>query len=96
MSGLYLLLYDYGPDYLQRRDAFREEHLALIRAAHARGDLTMAGAYDDPTDGYDGGVMVFRTSDPAVVQRFAEDDPYVKNSLVTRFRVRRWNTVVGA
>jgi uncharacterized protein len=27
--------------------------------------------------------------------RFARADPYVKNGLVTRWRVRPWTTVVG-
>jgi len=34
----YLLLYDVVPDYAARRAEFRAEHLALARAAHARGE----------------------------------------------------------
>jgi uncharacterized protein YciI len=49
-----------------------------------------------PADGaFDGAVLVFRTNDPAVVQRFVDADPYVRNGVVTRSRIRRWNTVVG-
>lgn len=96
MSSWYLLLYDVVPDYVERRAPLREEHLRLAHEAHARGELVLAGAHLDPTDeSFDGAVLVFKTSDPAVVHRFAEADPYVKNGLVTRQRVRRWNVVVG-
>jgi uncharacterized protein YciI len=96
VSAWYLLLYDVVPDYLERRVPLREEHLRLVREAHARGELRMAGAHDDPTDEtFDGAVLVFETSDRALVQRFVDADPYVKNGLVTRSRIRRWNIVIG-
>ena len=40
----YLLFYEAAPDYLERRGAFRAEHLALAWEAQARGDLVLAGA----------------------------------------------------
>jgi len=96
MSTWYLLLYDVVPDYLERRAPLRKEHLRLIYEAHARGELVQGGAYYDPTDdAFDGGVLVFKTSDRAVVQKFADADPYVINGVVTRTRIRRWNVVVG-
>ena len=96
MSDWYLLLYDVVPDYLERRLPLRDEHLRRVREAHARGEIVLAGPHDDPTDGaFDGAVLVFRTSDRAVVQRFVDGDPYVKNGVVTRSRIRRWNVVVG-
>jgi uncharacterized protein len=30
-----------------------------------------------------------------VAERFAADDPYVRNGLVRSWRVREWTTVVG-
>ena len=42
--GYYLLEYALVDDYLARRAAFREAHLALAREAHRRGDLILAGA----------------------------------------------------
>jgi len=97
VSAWYLLLYDVVPDYLERRAPLREEHLRLVREAHARGELPLAGAHDDPTNGtFDGAVLVFKTNEPAVVQRFVDADPYVKHGLVTRSRIRRWNVVIGA
>jgi uncharacterized protein YciI len=88
----YLLLYDVVDDYIERRAPFREAHLARARAAHERGDLVMAGALADPADG---AVLVFKADGPTVAERFAENDPYVQNGLVTRWRVRPWTVVVG-
>jgi len=96
VTSWYLLLYDVVPDYLERRAPLRQEHLQLIYEAHARGEITQAGAWYDPNDDtYDGGVLVFKTDDRAVVKAFAEADPYVKHGVVTRYRIRRWNVVVG-
>jgi uncharacterized protein YciI len=88
----YLLIYDVAPDYLQRRGEFRSEHLKLAWEACSRGELVLGGALDEPADG---AVLLFQGSSPQGAERFAADDPYVKNKLVTRWRVRKWNTVVG-
>lgn len=88
----FLLLYDLAPDYLERRPAFRSEHVDLAREAHARGELLLAGALSDP---FDTAVLLFTGENPEEAERFAVADPYVSNGLVTSWRVRRWNTVVG-
>jgi uncharacterized protein YciI len=88
----YLLLYDVVEDFIERRAAFRDAHLALARAAQTRGELAMAGALWDPVDG---AALLFHTDDRAVAERFAEGDPYVINGLVTRWRLRRWDVVIG-
>ena len=88
----YLLLYDVVPDYVERRAPFRTEHLALAKAAYDRGELVLGGALADPVDG---AVLVFRDDSPATAEAFARADPYVRNGLVTHWRVRAWNTVVG-
>jgi uncharacterized protein YciI len=67
-------------------------HLAHARAAVARGDLVLGGALDKPADG---AVLLFRGASPEAAESFAKGDPYVKNGLVTRWRVREWVTVVG-
>ena len=88
----YLLFYDVVPDYVERRAQWRAEHLALGRAAHARGELVLGGALTEPVDG---AVLLFRADSPAVAEAFAAADPYVKHGLVTSWRVRAWATVVG-
>lgn len=88
----YLLFYDVGGDYVERRARFRAAHLEHARAAVARGELVLGGALADPVDG---AVLLFRGSSPAVAESFARADPYVRNGLVKQWRVRRWTTVVG-
>lgn len=88
----YLLLYDLAPDYMERRPEFRAEHLTLAWESHARGELVLAGALGDPPEG---GVLFFQADSPEVAERFAEADPYVRNGLVTGWRVKPWTTVVG-
>ena len=89
----YLLLYHLADDYLERRGAFRDEHLALAWAAHERGELILGGALTDPVDT---SVLFFAGDSPAVAQRFADSDPYVLNGLIRKWEVRPWITVVGS
>lgn len=88
----YLLFYDVVDDYVTRREALRAAHIGHARAAVARGELVLGGAFADPPDG---AVLLFRGPSPAVAHRFAEHDPYVTNGLVKTWRVREWTTVVG-
>jgi uncharacterized protein YciI len=87
----HVLEYSLADDYLERRAALRDEHLALAREAHERGELLLAGAMPDP---YDRALLVW-TAPREVVERFAREDPYVRNGLVTGWTVRPWNVVIG-
>jgi hypothetical protein len=44
------LIYSLVEDYVERRTDFREESLGLARSAAGRGELLLAGAFDDPAD----------------------------------------------
>ncbi len=88
----YLLFYDVINDYAEKRLAFRAAHLAHARRAVEPGELVLGGALANPLDG---AVLLFRAASPVVAERFATADPYVKNGLVSRWRVREWTTVVG-
>jgi uncharacterized protein len=88
----YLLEYALIDDYLTRRTAFREAHLTLAGEAQRREDLILAGALAEPTDR---AVLVWRTDDRSVIERFADDDPYVQNGLVTSWTIRPWTVVIG-
>ena len=92
MTAHWLLFYDYVPDYRERRGEFRAAHFEHAQAHRDRGELLMAGAFADPADG---AVLAFRTDDRGVVERFAEEDPYNRNGLITGWRVRRWVMVMG-
>ena len=79
-------------DYLERRGAFREQHLSLAWQAVERGELVLGGAFANPVDG---AVLLFQGDSPEAAERFARADPYVANGLVKRWYVREWTTVVG-
>jgi uncharacterized protein YciI len=88
----FALMYDVVDGFAEKRVPHREAHLALVRAAQARGELVMAGALDDPPNG---ALLVFRGDTSAVAERFARADPYVLEGLATRWQVRPWHVVVG-
>ena len=88
----YALFYDAVDDFIARRGAYRQEHLNLAREAHARGELLLAGALSDPTDA---ALLVFQGESPAAAEAFARQDPYVRNGLIKKWRVRGWTVVVG-
>ena len=88
----FLLFYDLADDYLERRGEFRDAHLKLAWEARERGEIVIAGALADPADC---AVLMFQGDSPEVAVRFAKADPYVVHGLVSSFRVRQWNTVVG-
>jgi uncharacterized protein YciI len=89
----YLLFYEFVTDYLDRRSAFRNEHLQQAWESQQRGELILAGAFADPVDG---ATLLFQCDSTVVPETFARHDPYVQNGLVTRWYIRQWTTVVGA
>lgn len=88
----YMLFYDYVDDYLERREAFREAHLAEANQARQRGELKMAGAFADRPYG---AALIFDVDDIGVIERFVDGDPYVQNGVVTNWTIRPWNVVIG-
>lgn len=88
----YLLFYEAGSDYAERRKPFRGAHLEHARGAAARGELVLGGAFANPIDG---AVILFRGDSPAAAEQFAKRDPYVTNGIVKKWYVREWTTVVG-
>lgn len=88
----YLLFYEAADDYVARRSPHRAQHLGKAWKASERGDLVLAGALADPTDG---AVLLFRGESPSVAEDFARTDPYVTSGAVKRWYVREWTTVAG-
>ena len=89
----FILFYEFVENIVERRAPYRAEHLALAREWVAHGRLLLGGAFADPADG---AALVFAAEDPAQVEQFVAADPYVKNGLVTTWRIRPWTVVVGA
>lgn len=88
----YALIYETVDDYVARRTQFRELHLRAAQAAHERGEIVLAGAFDDPVDR---ALLVFRVDNKTKAEDFARKDPYVVNGLVKKWEVRTWKVVVG-
>ena len=89
----FALVYDVVSNFVERRAPLRDVHLHLVREANARGVLLFAGPLGDPPDG---ALLVFRAETAMVAEDFARADPYVLEGLVTGWRVRPWNVVIGA
>jgi uncharacterized protein YciI len=88
----FVLFYETADNYVERRAPYRTQHLELARAAHARGELLLAGALDNPPDR---AVLVFRAPEKSTVEEFARRDPYVINGAVRRWEIRPWTVVIG-
>lgn len=89
----HLLLYDLVDDYLERRPAYRPEHLELAARERDAGHLVLAGAFGDPPTG---AALVFRDVDAEHVREFAQADPYVKAGLIRSWRVEPYAVVITA
>src|SRR4051794_21019963 len=103
-----LLFYDYVENIVERRAPHREEHLTYARRFKEDGQIVMAGAPGDPPPNagfvFRGGgatgdpphsaVFVFRGGDATEVEAYAREDPYVREGLVTAWRVEPWNVVL--
>jgi uncharacterized protein YciI len=85
----HILFYAYVDDVLERRGPYREAHLARIRAARDRGEVTLAGALGDPPHG---AAIVFQVG-PEHIEAFAREDPYVQAGLVADWRIEPWRQV---
>ena len=88
----FALFYDVVDNFTDKRMPFREPHLKLVKEAHERGEIVMAGGLGDPLEQ---AMIVFRVADASTPENFARADPYVKQGLVKSWRVKPWNVVVG-
>jgi uncharacterized protein YciI len=89
----FILFYDYVPDYLEKRAAYRAAHFAHARPAQARGELFLGGACTD--DGPPMAVIVFTVVNRQIVEDFARADPYVIHGVARSWHIREWTTVIG-
>ena len=59
----------------------------MVKDAHQRGDVVMAGALGDPPEQ---AMIIFRVADMATVENFARTDAYVLNGVVKEWAVKPW------
>jgi len=88
----FVLFYTYGPDYLTAREPYRAEHLALLKAAHERGELVLAGALNSPPDG---AAIIFRGDTTKAAEEVVKSDPYVKHGVVKKWEIQPYQVVIG-
>jgi uncharacterized protein YciI len=86
----FALFYDTVDQFAERRQPYRQAHLAQIDTAYTEGRLILAGALKPS-----GALLIFRAKDAAEVEAFVRSDPYVTNGLVTGWRIQEWSVVVG-
>jgi uncharacterized protein YciI len=89
----FLLFYEKAPDHAEREAPLQAAHLAHVLAAVSRGELMLGGPLADPLDGSQ--ALLFRADSATTAESFATADPYVVHGIVSRWRVRPWQTVVG-
>ncbi len=87
----FAVLVDAVPNFVERRQPYRQEHLERLRRLKEEGKLLMAGAWADTVDG---ALLVFKAEDAAEVKRLIEDDVYHRNGLWTAYRVREWGLAI--
>lgn len=88
----YILRYLLVDDYLERRPKYREDHLTLATELHKKGELIFGGALSDPADE---ALLIFKVAEKSIIEDFVSKDPYIKNGLVLKWEIRKWNVVIG-
>jgi uncharacterized protein YciI len=88
----FILFYDYTDDYMERRGEFRDAHVKLAKASMDKDEFFLGGAYNNPADG---ALLIFKANSIDVIEEFVQNDPYVQNGLVTSWKIKEWNSVVG-
>jgi uncharacterized protein len=83
------LTYSYVEGMGERREPYRDEHLALAGRYRDEGRLLIVGALGDPPGG---ALLVF--ADPASAAEFAAADPYRAAGLITGHEIQLWNVVM--
>ena len=91
-KDMYLLFYKVGEDYVEKRAAYRKEHLDLAHEFAEKGHLLMGGALANPVDG---AVLVFQVPQKEIIEEFVQKDPYVKNGLISSWEIRPYKVVAG-
>jgi uncharacterized protein YciI len=89
----WMLTYELVEDHAERLEALQPEHLAIAAAAHGRDELLFAGFAGEPVSR---AFQVFQCDELATVQAFVTEDPYVRDGLVTSWRIDPWHVVIGA
>lgn len=83
------LTYSYVEGMAERREPYRDDHLALAGRFRDEGRLLIVGALGDPPSG---ALLVFTDDESAA--EFAHTDPYGAAGLVTGREIQPWSVVM--
>lgn len=83
----YVLFYDTNPDGMGRAAELFGQHQACFTPYAQRGELLLIGTLGNPAT--DGSMAVFTSREAA--ERFAAEDPFVREGVVAAWRVLDWN-----
>ena len=87
---MHLLFYQFVDGFIEKRQIWRSEHLALVDEFCRQRDIIAAGAYGAPPKD---GLLIFDT-DINMIEQFMARDPYYQHQLVTNHQILPW-VVVG-
>ena len=87
----FILFYETVPNYVEKRQPFRNDHLQHAENAKAEGLLKLAGAFANPANG---AAFIFQCDTMEAIEKFAEADPYVQNGIIRKWYIREWTVVI--
>ena len=85
-----IMFYEIAPDGLSKAMTHVDAHKTRLKAFHERGVLLMAGPFANPAEGALG---IFTSREAA--EEFIQDDPFVVNGVVGKWRLVEWNEVLA-
>jgi len=88
----YILFYHTIDDYVQKRQAYRKDHLDLLNVELEKKHVVLGGALEDPADQ---AIIIWQVDDKQIIEDFVARDPYVKNGLISKYEIRSWNVVIN-
>lgn len=88
----FILFYKTIDNFAKLRKPHRSIHLEHVQKSFEAGHLILGGAFIEPSNE---AALVFRVTDRELIHLFAMNDPYVRNGLITDWRIQEWNVVIG-
>lgn len=73
-----------GPSALKGRERYRTEHRERLKQKDHEGRLILAGPFSDGS----GSLLIFEAESVEEIQKFMEEDPYVKYRVFDRIEIR--------
>jgi len=89
----HILNYSFCDGYLEKRMPYRTSHFEYLMEVIENGNLLLGGATDEDIPS---GILIFKNMSKEEIHTFAENDPYMKNNIVSMYKIIPWNVVAGS